>query len=574
MTFSSKHAERTRYSVCSFLVLTLDIKILGTSERVELKRNLKNEATMQMGTGFTTPEARDRGTREHQQYCLPVCLLLVRIILLTSFSSLDKRRTLDRQEKCTDRVDIRTLRNFVSYHLNCSVETPSSCWSGLSLLTCQASHILDTQTLLVVLNHCHRTHLFCPCQSSTLHSHPFLLLPCLPFLQISSPLSFFFVDGVNYCDSRLGKLTQTFNTLMKTLSEADYVERKDLYASPRISLFRLADDQDLKNLSKRPSANSKNKVVLGGHSACGIVTHRFVTSGIVDQSWIDAYIFVVISSGAPSAVLRWRLVLQRRQEVDVPVGVQEMNVIFGMIDDSRCSSVIFVQSLPFFPSQFGESTINILTQDCGCLHWMIPSKNTFDDNYVVGQLKSSPSSSNISSLHPLSLSHLSACKGDIMRNITMKNRTWTFDQGGKAGLKTDIQHTRNITDKPLVKPKVMTHVMYSIGVTTTAGVILNATNPRRWSDTHSDYYVDGDGTVPIVSLSVLRKWRDTSLVEFHTYRGCDHMGIITDAVPIGHILDITAPETAANMEDEDSLNPPTTFRKFHPFCSTFVQRGV
>ncbi|KAK2941253.1 hypothetical protein BLNAU_23826 [Blattamonas nauphoetae] len=362
------------------------------------------------------------------------------------------------------------------------------------------------QTLLVVLNHCHRTHLFCPCQSSTLHSHPFLLLPCLPFLQISSPLSFFFVDGVNYCDSRLGKLTQTFNTLMKTLSEADYVERKDLYASPRISLFRLADDQDLKNLSKRPSANSKNKVVLGGHSACGIVTHRFVTSGIVDQSWIDAYIFVVISSGAPFG--------------GAPMA-------FGSSASPRKW---------MFP-WFGESTINILTQDCGCLHWMIPSKNTFDDNYVVGQLKS-----------------------DIMRNITMKNRTWTFDQGGKAGLKTDIQHTRNITDKPLVKPKVMTHVMYSIGVTTTAGVILNATNPRRWSDTHSDYYVDGDGTVPIVSLQwFLRKWRDTSLVEFHTYRGCDHMGIITDAVPIGHILDITAPETAANMEDEDSLNPPDDF---------------
>ncbi|KAK2940118.1 hypothetical protein BLNAU_24974 [Blattamonas nauphoetae] len=291
---------------------------------------------------------------------------------------------------------------------------------------------------------------------------------------------------------------------MKTLSEADYVERKDLYASPRISLFRLADDQDLKNLSKRPSANSKNKVVLGGHSACGIVTHRFVTSGIVDQSWIDAYIFVVISSGAPSAVLRWRLVLQRRQE-------------------SGCSVVRGVHN------QHSDARLRLSALDDP------------QQEHLRRQLCRWPAQS------------------DIMRNITMKNRTWTFDQGGKAGLKTDIQHTRNITDKPLVKPKVMTHVMYSIGVTTTAGVILNATNPRRWSDTHSDYYVDGDGTVPIVSLSVLRKWRDTSLVEFHTYRGCDHMGIITDAVPIGHILDITAPETAANMEDEDSLNPPDDF---------------
>ncbi|KAK2960096.1 hypothetical protein BLNAU_4979 [Blattamonas nauphoetae] len=116
-----------------------------------------------------------------------------------------------------------------------------------------------------------------------------------------------------------------------------------------------------------------------------------------------------------------------------------------------------------------------------------------------------------------------------------------------------------IANQPLVQPKVMTHVMYSIGVNTTAGVILNATNPRWWSDTHSDYYVDGDGTVPTVSLSVPRKWRDTSLVKFHTYRGCDHMGIITDAVPIARILDIIAPATAEEMEYEDSLNPPDDF---------------
>ncbi|KAK2940777.1 hypothetical protein BLNAU_24314 [Blattamonas nauphoetae] len=77
MTFSSKHAERTRYS-------TLDIMIVETFERNWFSLHLK------------------QGTEEHekhQQYCLP-------------------RRTLDRQEKCTDRVDIRTLRNFVSHHLN------------------------------------------------------------------------------------------------------------------------------------------------------------------------------------------------------------------------------------------------------------------------------------------------------------------------------------------------------------------------------------------------------------------------------------------------------------------------
>ncbi|KAK2958816.1 hypothetical protein BLNAU_6319 [Blattamonas nauphoetae] len=66
-------------------------------------------------------------------------------------------------------------------------------------------------------------------------------------------------------------------------------------------------------------------------------------------------------------------------------------------------------------------------------------------------------------------------------------------------------------------------------------------------------------TVPTVSLSVPRKWRDTSLVKFYTYRGCDHMDIIQDAVPISRILDIVAPATVEEMDYENSLNPPDNF---------------
>ncbi|KAK2940175.1 hypothetical protein BLNAU_24916 [Blattamonas nauphoetae] len=87
--------------------------------------------------------------------------------------------------------------------------------------------------------------------------------------------------------------------------------------------------------------------------------------------------------------------------------------------------------------------------------------------------------------------------------------TWTDNPAGKACVKTAVQRTRNNTDQPLVLPKVMTHVMYSIGINATAGVILNATRQRWTSDTHSDYYMDGDGTVPTVSLSI------TPLVERH-----------------------------------------------------------
>ncbi|KAK2942400.1 hypothetical protein BLNAU_22688 [Blattamonas nauphoetae] len=222
-----------------------------------------------------------------------------------------------------------------------------------------------------------------------------------------------------------------------------------------------AYDEDLKTL-----------VETAFRAAGGIVAHRFVTCSVVDQSWIDTYIFAVITSGAPFGGAP----MTGCSHGDT--GRAEPSL--GIIDDSHHFSVI------------GASTISTLTQDCACLHWMIPNKNTFDDDCVVGQLKTS--------------------KGDNMCNITLKNWTWTYDQAGKAGVKTAIQRTRSITDQPLVQPKVMTHVMYSIGVNTTAGVILNATNPRWWSDAHSDYYMDDDGTVSNVSLSVLHKWRDPSLV--------------------------------------------------------------
>ncbi|KAK2947057.1 hypothetical protein BLNAU_17980 [Blattamonas nauphoetae] len=204
-------------------------------------------------------------------------------------------------------------------------------------------------------------------------------------------------------------------------------------------------DKDLKTLVEPAfRANNNKKVVLCGHSTDDIITYRFLTSSVVDQSWIDTYIFAVITSGAP-----------------------------------------------FGGAPMADGT---LTQDCACLHWMIPNKNTFDDDCVVVRLKSD-----------------NVCK------ILMKNMTWTDNQAGKACVKTAVQRTRNNTDQPLVLPKVMTHVMYSIGINATAGVILNATSQRWSSDTHSDYYMDGDGTVPTVSLSI------TPLVERHLARLVPHI---------------------------------------------------
>ncbi|KAK2942064.1 hypothetical protein BLNAU_23029 [Blattamonas nauphoetae] len=286
-----------------------------------------------------------------------------------------------------------------------------------------------------------------------------------------------------------------------------------------------AYDEDLKTL-----------VETAFRAAGGIVAHRFVTCSVVDQSWIDTYIFAVITSGAPFGGAP----MTGCSHGDT--GRAEPSL--GIIDDSHHFSVI------------GASTISTLTQDCACLHWMIPNKNTFDDDCVVGQLKTS--------------------KGDNMCNITLKNWTWTYDQAGKAASRAaEGDDTRDVLDRSVFIHVPTTHTLSpsfsvfgafparhsclllfwssssSFGVNTTAGVILNATNPRWWSDAHSDYYMDDDGTVSNVSLSVLHN---------------DHMGIITDAVAIAGILDIIVPETAAEMDYENLLNPSDdVYPEFHPF---------
>ncbi|KAK2964705.1 hypothetical protein BLNAU_5 [Blattamonas nauphoetae] len=216
-------------------------------------------------------------------------------------------------------------------------------------------------------------------------------------------------------------------------------------------------------------ANNNKKVVLCGHSTDDIITYRFLTSSVVDQSWIDTYIFAVITSGAP----------------------------FGgapMADGS-------------IHNQYSDARLRLSALDDP------------QQEHLRRRLRRCPAQSD------------NVCK------ILMKNMTWTDNPAGKACVKTAVQRTRNNTDQPLVLPKVMTHVMYSIGINATAGVILNATRQRWTSDTHSDYYMDGDGTVPTVSLS----------------------SILQDAVPIARILDIIAQATAEEMEYDDSLNPPDFF---------------
>ncbi|KAK2960156.1 hypothetical protein BLNAU_5039 [Blattamonas nauphoetae] len=268
-------------------------------------------------------------------------------------------------------------------------------------------------------------------------------------------------------------------------------------------------DKDLKTRDEPAfRANNNKKVVLCGHSTDDIITYRFLTSSVVDQSWIDTYIFAVITSGAP----------------------------FGgapMADGLRLSALDDPQ----------QEHIRRRLRRC-------PAQNP---------LPSSPPTYPPFTHSPLS--HLSACKGDNVCKIFMKNMTWTDNKAGKACVKTAVQRTRNNTDQPLVLPKVMTHVMYSIGLYSSCFCHSHALSIiLRYSclfcpsfvfpsfltffivvsaggQTHSDYYVDGDGTVPTVSLS----------------------SILQDAVPIARILDIIAQATAEEMEYDDSLNPPDIF---------------
>ncbi|KAK2940076.1 hypothetical protein BLNAU_25010 [Blattamonas nauphoetae] len=382
-----------------------------------------------------------------------------------------------------------------------------------NVVVCLLSTIVDSQDILTVLNtfsfqrpfpQLRKAQCFPPSQAVKKKEHICILVDQAPLPHVFTPLSpnlafplpselfrsIISRDGNFACvvisTGWMKNIRQTFNTTAMTnltivwrqfpqqltgqTHESSFRSRlcRAEYDWRLVNVFghvATAYYEDLKTRDEPAfRANNNKKVVLCGHSTDDIITYRFLTSSVVDQSWIDTYIFAVITSGAP-----------------------------------------------FGGAPMADGT---LTQDCACLHWMIPNKNTFDDDCVVVRLKSD-----------------NVCK------ILMKNMTWTDNPAGKACVKTAVQRTRNNTDQPLVLPKVMTHVMYSIGINATAGVILNATRQRWTSDTHSDYYMDGDGTVPTVSLS----------------------SILQDAVPIARILDIIAQATAEEMEYDDSLNPPDFF---------------
>ncbi|KAK2939933.1 hypothetical protein BLNAU_25157 [Blattamonas nauphoetae] len=59
---------------------------------------------------------------------------------------------------------------------------------------------------------------------------------------------------------------------------------------------------------------------------------------------------------------------------------------------------------------------------------------------------------------------LSALDDPQQEHLRRRLRRCPASKAGKACVKTAVQRTRNNTDQPLVLPKVMTHVMYSIGL--------------------------------------------------------------------------------------------------------------
>ncbi|KAK2951314.1 hypothetical protein BLNAU_13801 [Blattamonas nauphoetae] len=320
-----------------------------------------------------------------------------------------------------------------------------------------AISILDTQDILTVLNtfsfqrpfpQLRKAQCFPPSQAVK-KEHICILVDQAPLPHVFTPLA----------QPRLPPCHQR-----RALSEAGYVERKYQNAAPYdwrlVNVFghvATAYYEDLKTrdepafracvpLFPIPHSNNNKKVVLCGH---------------------NTYIFAVITSGAPFG--------------GAPMAD-------GSIHNQYSDARLRLSALDDPQQEHLRRRLRRCPAQKCAFHFIL---------HLIDHFRSH-----------LQITH-NPLPGDNVCKILMKNMTWTDNQAGKACVKTAVQRTRNNTDQPLVLPKVMTHVMYSIGINATAGVILNATRQRWTSDTHSDYYMDGDGTVPTVSLSI------TPLVERH-----------------------------------------------------------
>ncbi|KAK2963887.1 putative Phosphatidylcholine-sterol acyltransferase [Blattamonas nauphoetae] len=296
------------------------------------------------------------------------------------------------------------------------------------------------------------------------------------------PIDYGGVDGVTVMDEHLSAWTKSFENLINALKAVGYESRKDMFGAPwdwRVSTVDQINTNGvsflLKELVERAYNQNRKKVVLVAHSCGGPLAQQFLNTYVTEE-WKAKYISQLICVNCPfgGAILPISYVMGRRR-IAVPGS---------------------------------ESILNHLTEEMGCIYWMMPNPLGYDMDEPVATMKKSG------------------------ENVTLSNIYKFMKEANMTKQEIAMQHSQKAMAASTSHPGVKTTIVTSYGLKTPSLVELDDSKEgaKWWKELVTEINGDGDGTVPLQSLKVPHSWKkkDSDILNFIEYKGLDHSGPISD----------------------------------------------
>lgn len=334
------------------------------------------------------------------------------------------------------------------------------------------------------------------------------------------------LDQLDHSVPLIANQTNYFHELIEILKNAGYTDRVDLCGAPYD--FRLESYVSVKKagrlFSKMKSLiesmfsnNGDSAVVLVSHSEGSTIIRHFLAN-YVDQAWKDKHIKVWISAagafaGAPSA--------------------------FHQLVSARTWMI---------PMVSGSDTHRVLEFFAG-VYWMLPSRLVFPATTPLATV----------SAHGIT--------------YTVDNILEAFQTTFNGEMLDAATFTLDAITAEFAAPNVELRAYYGTGLDTVGSAEYKSADAEWWMHTAGsaevvDSFVDGDGTVPVVSAKAPEQWTDTNTkpISLIPMPGVEHVAMIKNERFIQDVLDIALGE----KEDPDSALLPTSSVHAVFYLSSFL----
>ena len=244
---------------------------------------------------------------------------------------------------------------------------------------------------------------------------------------------------------------------------------------------------DFKELIEYAYETNSRPVVLVGHSMGCTFIYEFLTQ-YVTADWKNTYVKKIILTSPP---------------------------LGGAVEAlAHCLSPHKWGSIPV-----SGSLLHPIVKTLGGIHWMLPNYNAYDNNTEIAQI-------NINDDDPISL--------------VVGNMSYAFNISNRSGLALTADRMINNETSHFEAPEIPIHFIYSNGSDTCNHITINGTDDDPWYENEgTSSYGDGDGTVPIESLTAGLVWADQQSQEITTsvIEGPSHTKILRQEEYVDLVVD-------------------------------------